>query len=101
MSSFALHSQYLKIASLGDMPADLKRDYDTERARLNAARTIDITEEMRVKMRFIREKFKLHRDEFLFSKEFTTWFANNQPWLVPYMLFRFFMTVNGSSKYEK
>lgn len=101
ISSFALHPQYLNIDSLGEMPTDLRREYESERKRLNAMPTIDITEVMRVKNRFICEMFKIHRDEFLMSTEFTAWFTENQPWLVPYALFRFFLSVNGTAQFDR
>lgn len=101
VSSFALHPQYLNIESLGTMPPALAKEYRLEKDRLNALDKIDYMKVMNVKMRFIRKMYKRQKEEFLESKEFTSWFEENQNWLVPYALFRFFMEVNGSSNYDQ
>ncbi|CDF34252.1 Disproportionating Enzyme type 2 [Chondrus crispus] len=101
VSSFALHPQYLNIESLGNMPSSVAKEYRVEKDRLNALDKIDYMKVMEVKTRFIRMMYKRYKEEFLESKEFLTWFEDNQGWLVPYALFRFFMEVNGSSNYDQ
>lgn len=101
VSSFALHPQYLNIDQLGTMPEELQKEYDSERQRLNRLETVDVVQVMRVKTRFIREMFKIYRDEFLLSTEFTDWFKKHQAWLVPYALFRFFMLINGTAEFDQ
>lgn len=100
ISSFALHPQYLNIDQLGSLPDDVQREYDSERTRLNAKQEIDVVDVIRVKSRLIREIYKLNREKFLLSPEFTHWFDQNQAWLVPYALFRFFMFINGTAQYD-
>lgn len=101
VSSFALHPQYINIDALGAMPDDMRKDYEKDRDRLNRLEKIDVVQVMRTKTHFIREMFKLHRDEFLLSAEFTDWFNKNQTWLVPYALFRFFMLINGTAQFDQ
>lgn len=101
VSSFALHPQYLNIDDLGIMPDDLRKEYESERDRLNQLEAIDVVDVTKVKRRFITEMFKLHRDEFLLSSEFTEWFDEHQCWLVPYALFRFFMLINGTAQFDQ
>lgn len=101
VSSFALHPQYLNIESLGNLPSPLQKEYNKERDRLNALPEVDYIQVMAVKSRFIREMYKIHKDEFLDSRAFKAWFDENQDWLVPYALFRFFTEVNGSSNFDK
>lgn len=100
VSSFALHPQYLNIDELGTMPDELLVEYEQERDRLNRNDTIDVVDVMQVKMRFVREMFKRNRDV-LQSSEFKAWFEENQAWLIPYALFRFFMHVNGTAEYDQ
>ncbi len=101
VSCFALHPQYLNIESLGELPADLRAEYNAERTRLNALPEIDYEDMMRVKARFIKVMYALQKQTFLQSPEFTEWFAEHQQWLVPYALYRFFTEVNGTSEYDK
>ena len=101
VSSFALHPQYLNIEALGTMPLSLRKEYAREKERLNALEEIDYIKVMQVKNRFIRTMYKIHKDEFLVSKDFTSWFSANQDWLVPYAVFHFFMDVNGTSNYDR
>ena len=101
VSSFALHPQYLNIESLGEMPPAELKQYSAEKDRLNALPTVDYVKMMEVKKKYILVMFKLHKQEFLLSKEFQNWFEENQQWLVPYALFRFFMEVNGTSNYDR
>lgn len=62
---------------------------------------IDYEEMMKVKMRLVRKIYSVKKSEFLVSREFLDFFKENQPWLVPYALFKLFMEVNGSANYEK
>lgn len=101
VSCFALHPQYINIESLGVLSADMRREYDEERTRLNALSQIDYEEVMRVKMSFIRRMYAAQKDDFLRSAEFSEWFETQRQWLVPYALFRFFMQVNGTAEYDK
>lgn len=100
VSSFALHPQYIHIDQIGPLPEELYDEYEKERTRLNAKSEVDVVDVMRVKSRFVRELYKANRDKFLHSPEFTQWFKENKGWLVPYALFRFFMTINGTAHYE-
>lgn len=101
VSSFALHPQYINVESLGNLPAKVQDEYAQEKERLNGLQQIDYVAVMKVKMRFIRHMYLLQKEDFLDSNEFTTWFKENQNWLVPYALFRFFMEVNGGSKVDE
>lgn len=101
VSSFALHPQYINIEKLGEMPPSMAKEFRAEKEKLNALDKIDYVRMMEVKNRYICKMYRLHKDEFLESKEFTSWFAANQDWLVSYALFHFFMQVNGSSNYDQ
>lgn len=101
VSSFALHPQYLNIDGVGTMPNELRNEYEKEQDRLNRLKKIDMEEVMRVKQHFIRELFKLHRDQILLSAEFTKWFQKHQDWLMPYALFRFFTFINDTAQFDQ
>lgn len=101
VSSFALHPQYLRVEGLGEMGRKLGDEFERERKRLNQMENIDYVQVMDVKMRFICKLYAMYKDEFLQSKEFMNWFEQNQNWLVPYALFRFFMEVNGSANFDQ
>jgi 4-alpha-glucanotransferase len=100
VSCFALHPQYLSIDLLGNMPAVLAKEYDTDRTALNALPEVDYERMMAVKMRYITKMYQTHKQEFFKSRDFQTWFESNKAWLVPYALFRFLMQVNGSSNFD-
>lgn len=101
VSSFALHPQYINIEALGTMSPEMQEEYEADRKRLNSLDKIDYMKVIDVKLRYIRRMYKLQKNEFLESKEFTSWFEENQNWLVPYAAFRFLMEVNGSSNYDQ
>eukprot|EP00171_Calliarthron_tuberculosum_P014895 IDg14895t1 len=101
VSCFALHAQYLRIEELGKLPSDVQCELDEERDRLNELESIDYVEVMRVKNRLIRRMYMEHKEEFLKSAEFVEWFSEEQQWLVPYALLRFFMSVNGTCEFDK
>eukprot|EP00178_Gracilaria_changii_P006427 TRINITY_DN210_c0_g1_i1.p1 TRINITY_DN210_c0_g1~~TRINITY_DN210_c0_g1_i1.p1 ORF type:complete len:1016 (+),score=278.41 TRINITY_DN210_c0_g1_i1:186-3050(+) len=101
VSSFALHPQYLNVEALGDMPPQLRREYESKRQQLNALAKIDYMKMMSAKDYFIKSMYKLQRDRFLQSQPFLHWFEQHQRWLVPYALFRFFMEINGSCNYDE
>lgn len=101
VSCFALHPQYLCIEELGELPADVQVELDEERERLNGLDKVDYVGVMRVKERLTRRMYMEDRERFLKSAEFVEWFSEEQQWLVPYALFRFFMSVNGTCEYEK
>lgn len=101
VSSFALHPQYINLQSLGKMPNDMLKEYCQERDTLNALKDIDYIRMMKVKMRFLKRFYAMEKADFLQSKEFVAWFKENQNWLVPYALFRFFMEVNGGPNFDE
>ncbi|PXF41675.1 4-alpha-glucanotransferase DPE2 [Gracilariopsis chorda] len=101
VSSFALHPQYLNIDALGDLPPHLNSEYETTRKQLNELPEIDYVKVITAKLSFIKRMYTLQRDDFLKSRPFLDWFEQHQAWLVPYALFRFFMEINGSAKYDQ
>lgn len=101
VSCFALHPQYINIEQLGELPGDMQEEYDRECKRLNALPEIDYEEVMRVKLSFIRRMYALQKEVFFQDADFLAWFKEQQHWLVPYALFRFFMEVNGSAKFDQ
>lgn len=101
VSNFALHPLYLRVEGLGDMGSAMKKEFQEEKDALNKSETVDYVNVVKVKEKYVRKMYARHKEEFLQSLEFTTWFEENQHWLVPYALFKFFMEVNGTSNYDQ
>ena len=88
ISAFALHPQYL---NLDEMTAPkqkaLLKDLEPERQRLNALDALDYEGVMKAKESHIRRIFPLQRQATFRSREYKTFFTQNQDWLGPYAVF--------------
>ena len=85
VSAFALHPQYLDLEALGTLKDKGKMTaYRRQQRELNALGYSDYEAVERVKDAYIRELFVERGKGVLDSKEFKTWFQENEDWLVPY-----------------
>ncbi|AWO00263.1 4-alpha-glucanotransferase [Chitinophaga alhagiae] len=90
VSAFALHPVYVNVQAVADgitpgsqvVPA-LPPDYETTRARLNAAPLLDYEAVIRYKMQCLEQLYAHHTA----SDAFRRWVQENGSWLEPYAMF--------------
>ena len=85
VSAFALHPHYLDIEALGILKNKSKMTaYHRQQQELNALPYSDYELVDRVKSAYIRELFAERGRQTLDTKEYKTWYQQNESWLVPY-----------------
>ena len=85
VSAFALHPHYLNLEALGTLKSKPRMTaYYRQRQELNNLGYSDYEAVDRVKSAYIQDIFAERGQHTLDSKEFKSWFADNQEWLVPY-----------------
>ena len=102
ISVIALHPLYLNIESLGKLPLGVTNEILKERAKLlNSYETVDYEAVMNLKSRIYKMAFDIHKNDFLESVEFKTFFENNREWLVPYAAFSFLRDLYGTAAFTE
>ena len=87
VSAFALHPHYIDLEALGALKSKAKMTaYRRQRQELNNLDYSDYEAVSRVKSAYVQEIFSERGQQTLDSKDFKTWFADNQDWLEPYAL---------------
>ena len=85
VSAFALHPHYLDLEALGSLKNKARMTaFHRQQRELNALGYSDYEAVERVKMAYIQEIYTEKGNQVLDSKEFKSWLADNQSWLVPY-----------------
>ncbi|MGC9942219.1 MAG: 4-alpha-glucanotransferase [Verrucomicrobiota bacterium] len=102
ISAFALHPLYLNLAAATSAKNQkLLAELEPERQRLNALETLDYEAVMRVKLGFLRKIFPLQKAAAFRSREYKTFFAENEHWLVPYAVFCFLRDQYGTPDFTR
>lgn len=86
ISAFALNPLYLNLPALGEMPknSSLAKQYTPKQAELNALELMPFLDIINFKLGYAKEAYLYQKKDFLEDKEFKSFFAENQYWLVPY-----------------
>lgn len=85
VSAFALHPQYMDLEALGVLKNKTRMTaFRRQQQELNALGYADYERVERVKGEYVRALFAERGQQTLDSKEFKTWFAENETWLEPY-----------------
>ena len=85
VSAFALHPHYLDVEALGGLKSKSKMTaYHRQQQELNALPYSDYELVDRVKAAYVRDVFEDRGRQTLDSKEYKTWYQQNESWLVPY-----------------
>lgn len=85
VSAFALHPHYLDVEALGGLKSKSKMTaYHRQQQELNALPYSDYELVDRVKAAYVRDVFEERGRQTLDSKEYKTWYQQNESWLVPY-----------------
>jgi 4-alpha-glucanotransferase len=88
ISAFALHPLYLNLATVANAKNQkLLRALEPERLRLNALPAVDYEAVMSAKLGFLRKIFPSQKAATFRTPEYNSFFAENEPWLVPYAAF--------------
>jgi 4-alpha-glucanotransferase len=102
ISAFALHPLYLNLAAVAN-PKNKKllKHLEPERQRLNALDTVDYEAVMQAKLGFLKQIFSSQKVATFRSKEYRKFFAENEPWLVPYATFCFLRDQFGTADFSR
>ncbi|TDH29347.1 4-alpha-glucanotransferase [Segetibacter sp. 3557_3] len=101
ISAFALHPQYLNIASIINKKEQAFLNSITElSARLNASSTVDYVEVTTAKFELIRKIFAGQKKATFKEPGFISFFESNAHWLVPYAAFSYLRDQNKSVEYN-
>ncbi len=103
ISAFALNPLFLNLNAIAKLPATnpLQKEYKAKQAELNDLDLIAFLEVINYKLQYAKELYLLHKNEFLKSKEFKTFFDNNEHWLVPYAAYCVLRDTYGTADYRK
>ena len=102
ISAFALHPLYLNLAAVAN-PKNKKllKALEPERQRLNALDTVDYEAVMRAKLGVLKQIFPSQNAATFRSQEYKKFFAENEPWLVPYAAFCFLRDQFGTADFSQ
>lgn len=103
ISAFALNPLFLHLPAMGKLPAahPLQVEYKELQPVLNAAELVPFMEVVDFKLKYARELFLINKDKFLKNRDFKTFFANNEYWLVPYAAYCVLRDRNQTPDYRK
>lgn len=88
ISAFALHPIYLNLAAVANAKnKPLLKGLEPTRKKLNALDAVDYEAVMTVKLDFLKQIFPSQKAATLRAKEYKSFFAENEHWLVPYAAF--------------
>ncbi|WP_231402021.1 4-alpha-glucanotransferase [Panacibacter microcysteis] len=101
ISAFALHPMYLNLAkAAGEKHAQLVKDVEAERQRLNKLDAVDYEGVNNLKWRVIKQLYPLQQEEIFSSAGYKEYFELNKHWLVPYATFCYFRDKYNSADFN-
>jgi 4-alpha-glucanotransferase len=102
ISAFALHPIYLNLAGVANTKnKKLLAALEPERRRLNALETVDYEAVMKAKLGFLKQIFPSQKAATFRGKDYKTFFADNEHWLVPYATFCFLRDKSGTADFNQ
>ncbi|HTL74638.1 MAG TPA: 4-alpha-glucanotransferase, partial [bacterium] len=102
ISAFALHPIYLNLAALANAKNKLLlKALEPTRRKLNALDAVDYEAVMKVKLDFLKQIFASQKAATLRAKEYKSFFAENEHWLVPYAAFCVLRDRFGSADFSQ
>jgi len=87
ISVFALHPIYINLETIAKLPEEIATEIQEQRKVLNSYDYVHYEDVIKLKMRILREIFKLEKDRCLSSLEFKKFCDENSSWLKPYAAF--------------
>jgi 4-alpha-glucanotransferase len=102
ISAFALHPIYLNLDAVANTRNKaLLKGLESKRRRLNALETLDYEAVIKIKMDFLRKIFPSQKAATFRAREFKSFFAENEHWLVPYAAFCFLRDKFGTVNFQE
>lgn len=102
ISIYAFHPQYVDVRALPPLKDKKLRDsYETKRLELNALSQIDYEMVNTTKRAYLRQLFKEQGDKTLTSKDYQSFYRDNEHWLLPYAAFSYLRDVNGTADFRQ
>ncbi|MEI9934241.1 MAG: 4-alpha-glucanotransferase [Ferruginibacter sp.] len=87
ISAFALHPLYLNIEKVASNNSSVIKSLKKHQKELNELAEVDYEAVMNIKLKTIKELYKIQKDTFLNDPEYFEFFNLNREWLVPYAAF--------------
>lgn len=103
ISAFALNPLFLNLPEMGKLPTThpLQKEYKMLQLELNAAALVPFLDVINFKFKYAKELYLQQKEKFLKNKDFLSFFANNEYWLVPYAVYCVLRDKNGTPDYRK
>ena len=102
ISAFALHPIYLNLAAVaGARNQKRLQALEPERRRLNALETVDYEAVMKAKLDFLKQIFPSQKAATFRSRDYKSFFADHEHWLVPYAAFCFLRDKFGTADFDQ
>ncbi|MDR1974059.1 MAG: 4-alpha-glucanotransferase [Bacteroidales bacterium] len=99
ISVFALHPIYLRLDKL--MTPALRKQYATERDKLNALSYVDYPSVMSLKWKFLQKIYAADKGKTIKTTAFKKWFSENSKWLQPYCAYCYLRDTTGFADFAK
>ncbi len=103
ISAFALNPLFLNLPAIGKLSAnnELQKEFIELQPRLNALERVEFLDVINFKFKYARELYFLNKEKFLGDKNFQTFFAKNEYWLVPYSVYCVMRDKFGTPDYKQ
>ncbi len=102
ISIFALHPQYADLTLLPKLKDSKKAQYyEKIRQELNALPQVDYERVNATKTAYLRDVYEQEGQKILDSKDFKTFFAEEESWLVPYAQYSFLRDAYGTANFNQ
>lgn len=102
ISIFALHPQYADLTLLPKLKDSKKAQYyEKIRLELNALPQVDYERVNATKTAYLRDVYEQEGQKVLDSKDFKTFFAEEESWLVPYAQYSFLRDAYGTANFNQ
>jgi 4-alpha-glucanotransferase len=102
ISAFALHPMFLDLAKATD-PKNQKLlpPLEKKRKELNKSTTVDYSEVVTEKWKYIEQIYPLQKSATFKNQDFKDFFKDNEHWLVPYAVFCYLRDEYGTSDFNQ
>jgi len=102
ISGYAIHPIYLNLNQLGKVKdREFRERHFKKSAKLNALNEIDYESVSRAKWLYIKQIYNQESEKTFKTKEYKSFFKNNEHWLVPYAFFCCLRNLNKSANFRK
>lgn len=101
ISAFALHPMFINLEKVaGDKNAAVIQQLKEQQTVLNALPVVDFEAVMNTKTRILKELYIVQKSETLASKDYKSYYLENEHWLLPYAAFCYLRDLNKTADYN-